>query len=809
MQVIKLILDHFKGIVSGRGKDRVEIDFSSLNTNAQLVAISGPNGSCKTTLIDNMHPFRVMPSRATSPTPTSFSFYEEIVVGKDALKDITWSHKGRVFQSIVRIRSTGKTKKQECYLTEKVNGVFAPYTDSTGLTSDGKTDTYDQAVEAILGKPEVFFATQFSAQGKKPISTMTAGEVKALMSSMLTMGSFKLLSEKSSEVVKGLKPHLSAFQSQLLPLETAVFRLPALIDQKSVVSGNREVNSSKITRQRAVVRDLTEQLASLKTKIEQQDALVAQRASLALQLDSVAVQNSQQLSGFVTRQAQDRTHSLEAQCGAVVALRVAETAVSNAKTLIAQTIAILATEGAIEKAKAFHNTNKTVLSELRLQETDLYVDAKKFDELTLLVANLRESFSAGCATGVALKEAIEAAQAIAALIGEVPCQGHAFSASCKLLADANRAATELPVKQAQRSTLRTTVELDKVRLNNSGAELQRLTNCKEQKQVLMAKISALELQLSDARATLRGEAALIQAKSDITAQNQALASAEADYQVALQNRAKADESVQNIVSKQAVDKSNFEAVLYREKIRLTAALDSMPLPVNSNELQRVSQMLEEAEFGVQNLETERENLTARLNAVEGELNEALLAKVKIAQTVSSCDFISAEISGWTLLSKAMGNDGIIAMSIDDAGPEISELCNSLLHGCAGGRFNISLSTQATTAAGALKEAFLINVEDTLRGETKELSKMSGGEKVWINESLVRAMALYMAQSTKSDFKTLFSDEADGPLDPERKRQYMAMKRSVLERGGYEREYIITQTPELLNMVDEVIDVTTL
>jgi exonuclease SbcC len=44
--------------------------------------------------------------------------------------------------------------------------------------------------------------------------------------------------------------------------------------------------------------------------------------------------------------------------------------------------------------------------------------------------------------------------------------------------------------------------------------------------------------------------------------------------------------------------------------------------------------------------------------------------------------------------------------------------------------------------------------------------------------------------------TLFSDEADGPLDPEHKRMFMAMKREVLRLGGYASEFFVSQTPEL-------------
>ena len=104
-------------------------------------------------------------------------------------------------------------------------------------------------------------------------------------------------------------------------------------------------------------------------------------------------------------------------------------------------------------------------------------------------------------------------------------------------------------------------------------------------------------------------------------------------------------------------------------------------------------------------------------------------------------------------------------------------------------------------------------QDTSRHKTpavclpssKSLSLMSAGERAWIEACMVRAIALYLAQHAGRRYATLFSDEADGSLDPERKRMFMAMKREVLRLGGYEQEYFITQTPELAAMADAVID----
>ncbi len=78
--------------------------------------------------------------------------------------------------------------------------------------------------------------------------------------------------------------------------------------------------------------------------------------------------------------------------------------------------------------------------------------------------------------------------------------------------------------------------------------------------------------------------------------------------------------------------------------------------------------------------------------------------------------------------------------------------------------------------------------------------------MWIDEALTRAIAVYLAQSAGRRYQTLFSDEADGPLDPERKRMFVAMKREVLRLGGYEQELFISQAPELWSLADCAIEI---
>lgn len=132
--------------------------------------------------------------------------------------------------------------------------------------------------------------------------------------------------------------------------------------------------------------------------------------------------------------------------------------------------------------------------------------------------------------------------------------------------------------------------------------------------------------------------------------------------------------------------------------------------------------------------------------------------------------------------------------------------NELLLGCYGSRFTVSITTQVETARKGVKEGFDVIVFDAETGASKSVAMMSGGERVWIDEALTRAIAVYLSQSAGRRYQTLFSDEADGALDPERKRMFVAMKREVLRVGGYEQEIFVSQTAELWSLADKVIDV---
>ncbi len=239
---------------------------------------------------------------------------------------------------------------------------------------------------------------------------------------------------------------------------------------------------------------------------------------------------------------------------------------------------------------------------------------------------------------------------------------------------------------------------------------------------------------------------------------------------------------------------------------IEAELAGLPPAFDLKRLAAAAAGLQAIRAKLQELDAAMLRATKEEASLQTELAGARARRAEAGQSRAAVTRIEGELGWWNLLGKALGNDGVIALCVDDAGPELARLANELLLACYGPRFTVSIRTQVETVKKELREGFDVMVFDADTGQAKSVGVMSGGERIFINEALTRAIALYLARGSGRQYETLFCDEADGALDSERKRMFMQMKREVLRLGGYAREYFVSQTPELTQMADVVIDV---
>ncbi|RZT29070.1 sbcc family protein [Cupriavidus agavae] len=771
MRPLKLTLTGFHGIRDGMHRDSVTLDLSTLP--GGLIALVGPNGAGKTTIMDNLHPFPIMPSHASKMSADAFSYWDHLCAPR-AEKDLEWEYGGKTYRSAFAFRNPGKSRKAEYYLFEKdAAGDWKPLQLADGTLSDGKADTYNRCLEAVLGSPEAFFTSVFSAQNRRPLASYQPGEIKKLLAELLGIDHLRDLSAKAGEVAKLLTRSLDTLQRDVLTL-----------------TGKRD-------RATVVAREIWQMRESLDAERNAREAetatgskLLQERATLAAKQAANAgtearLRELSQRKGELDQRAASLSNDAQASAGRVMTRR------RDLDRQAAGHRVVLAEAADIEAAAGERDIVQLAIGRRQDENARQRALVEKLDAVQVEHAALSTELKGLEQQGVAGAKLADSLKLQADVIDTVPCHDDPMHATCPLLAQARSAKAKLGEQVVSIKALRESYR-------KKQEHMQAMQSAMSERATARAALSALEAHLVRDQQLLQRLAAMAAKKPMLDAAREGLAQVDRDLTALSEEDAARIErhkrDIADVQSQLEAVRRELATLATEDVTGMLATLDRQ-IAASREAVAAFSGRIEALIRQESMFVAERERLDVELAGMP-----ALEAKAQA---------LSDQIAQWKLLAKGLGNDGVIALSIDDAGPAITQIVNELLLACYGPRFTIAIQTQTALASGELREGFSINVIDADTDTTKDFGVMSGGQKVWINECLTRGIALYRAQDAQQPFQTLFTDEADGPLDPDRKRAFMKMKREVLRVGGYEREYFISQTPDLVDNADGVIDVVAL
>lgn len=808
-----LTLKGFRGIRDGLGRDELSIDLDSIVGNARLVAISGGNGAGKTTVMDNLHPYLVMPSRAGADGLGRFSYYDHVVLPEN-VKDLIWTHSGTRYRSEVVIRVNGK-KKTEAYLYIDNHGTWIPYRMQDGTASDGKVDTYTRAVEEICGSRETFFTSQFSAQGKRQLSAYDPAEIKSLMADLLGHEIIRTTGQQGAKVIDLVKIGLTGQRQALAALETE----QTTIAQALAELGDPDVALATLANEKVIAQSVVQRATEDRARVLADSEAAAQndtrRQQLANERAALINEGREAVNRIDVQYGREAAQKQDLNTRIANRLAACRTAITQVEGRMATLQKTIAGGAKVAWAKRRLPQAEAVVAGREAQSAHIRQTVSGLSEFTQEQKSGRERLVAiEREAGKAILRAEELARRFG-LTDEVPCAGTNMQGECKLLSDAMDAKPLLPSAKAETARLADERIAVQSGIDAAGQALGNALRAMGAVDLVgaQARIRQADRRIESARGRVSKLAVLAARETDIAQAKADLSALEAELAaVAAQPEGETPEETTQRTAFETMltDLTGQRATLagqYRQRLDATdAAIAELPAPFDTGRLKSAEAAVTAAAAEVARIETD---YTAALRAQQAASGYAVrLSELDNKLTVQRAQVaeIEQKLSYWVMFGKCMSNDGVIALAIDDAGPTLAAYTNDLLLACYGPRFSVSIVTQSTTAKGETREDFDIIVHDGSSGDSKSVTLMSGGERVWINECLVRAIALYLAQSKGRSCDTLFSDETDGPLDPERKRAFMAMKLEVLRLGGYSREYFVSQTHELTAMADAVINV---
>ena len=843
MKVLSLRLKGFIGLRDGSGIEEIDIDLSTLPTG--LIAITGSNGSGKTTFLDNLHPYRIMPYKLRDRkewSPGSFSYYDQCY-GRDALKELIFEMNGKTYRAQILIDA--EKKKTDAYLSVagKEGDLWQPL-------NDGKTKTFDAALEEVVGSPRLFFSSAFRAQGARSLSSYSRGDIISIVSELLVIDHIKDQSDKAGEICKWISGQIVTMNGKVDILNNEIFEEDRLLDRQKIITTNITTSETAMAEDKKLLTSIGEKIVSLKkrqatresdeateteaTKLltSLTDALGSEEKALDNErnkdvsardkmikdfqerISEIVEQKNSLLTNYTQRNSghEKEIGDLELKLKDLVAINDRREEITNAST----------------RLKELEEKQAEIENDLSGKRTDLEDSRKKVEQLVALETELETKKHYRQIDLDKIQSSINDAEFISSGLKDLDCRADStnwINEACPLLKNAVAAKDSLVGLRKEHEDL----TADTSAIDAIAKDIDGLRPHREAGLTLFSEIKTLETNKTGCEEeikTTKETAALIHDLGHATERKKEIGGSIAILKEKVSvAKTKFDEDSKELDGKitaeetkrdKALETSTNEWLTYREKqskvieecqkkvgaqketcerLKLSLAEDlSVSINANGKEKETIEARRSETEKGLKELSNDKAIIVSKLKSIE-------IAKNNRGTIKASISSYEAEEMSWSVLRQACSNNGIIALEIDDAGPSIAALANKLLASCYGTRFSVRIETQGVKADGTLKEDFDITVFDSENGMDKSIKNMSGGEVTWIEDAITKAICLYRMERSDRVFDTIFTDEKDGSLDEQKKNEFFAIKKQMLAIGHHKQEFFISQTPELQEQAD--------
>jgi exonuclease SbcC len=171
-------------------------------------------------------------------------------------------------------------------------------------------------------------------------------------------------------------------------------------------------------------------------------------------------------------------------------------------------------------------------------------------------------------------------------------------------------------------------------------------------------------------------------------------------------------------------------------------------------------------------------------------------KIKIGET-------NHELMIFQELAKAFGKNGLQALIIEHAVPEIEVEANKILNKLTEGSMALSLEMVRPTQKGGEKETLEIYIGDS--SGTRSYETFSGGEAFRIDFALRVGISKFIANRSGAQLRTLIIDEGFGTQDRDGLNQFVQVINSI--KDDFDKILAITHVDELKERFPVRIEVT--
>lgn len=841
MNIKGLKLRGFTGLKKGMGIDEITLDFSGMNG---LIALAGPTGIGKSTIMENLHPFAKLVSR---PNPS----LKNHVLLRDSIKVLTFTHNGDFYRTVTKIDShTGRTEG------------FIYLNDSDKSLNDGKITSYKGAMKELFGSTDLFFNSVFCAQNSEKMSSMDPAELKRLFVEFLGRRLEILVAQEDTakQCVASLIDGVTALDRDKDRLERIIGTYVDLETQLSAGAQRKETLEKTISTLEGTIAINNESLSKLIDKQKQQVV----DAKMVNEIESAR------------EEIFEEVHRIKTVLGNDAAAIRAE--MEEHETNLAACKETLKEKADIDAAQAnkIKNTNDASMYEKDIDRLTIHLKQaaedleKEQTEYRSIQADLQKQ------TDAHMKFMGENNQAITELKAEINRKedkiiGLREDSELKILRRDYEAAQESAADLEKCGTVTCDLELLGIPGRDSINFDCNTKDCEFVKKALAAKESLPDLgraiherikKVNELMAQF--EAGLLEDGKDLDEKNRAGKKADAEYLESSKEIERLKEETAEKGKSHAALKSSLEGELTaaqsnlkqcRElektfddlasrvsEIRLAEARKTDLETYINTSMDRIKKITETAIVETRGKEAKIKQYDADIKTIEDrmdpkidftiealkisiagdekeidatrkdiEIVDADITKLKVfaKQKAEASDTLASveerrtnllkEHAEWGYIQTKCGANGLRALEINSVAPSIVHDGNKLLESALGAWAMIDIETLDEEGREVLRPVCIDQ-----DGEKVLVANRSGGQQVWAMKAMRLAMTMVSKQKSGMDYKTAYADEDDAGLDIETAKNFTKLYRAFADQGEFEKVFFVSHKPQCVALADNVI-----
>lgn len=842
-------------------RDPVELDFNAFD----LACISGQNGAGKSSLLDAMT--WVLFGEARGKSADVINLNQDVKAAEVALTFAYEGNTFRVIRTLPRGKSTA-LEFQIADDGRKTEGASTSLSAGAGqwkpLTEKSTRETQARIEQTLRMDYDTFINASFFLQGKADEFTQRkSSERKAVLSAILGLEIWDTYKERTAERRKQIEADVqeidgrvaeieselaeeAARTTRLAELETTLAQLSAARTTQESALENIRKNAALIQEQRKLAETLSTALERAKAGLaniearlaekQNEQAVYADLLNRAAEIESnyKAWQNSRKELEAFEKTAQ----KFHAQNGERQPL-LREIEVERAK--LEQEVEALSNQWSVI------SNQRLVIGDLEKQVVAAQASLKAAETKVVERGELENQRNEAREQGAALKaeneslrremdeikkriEALEATQeAVCPVCGQELSEEHRNST----LDELNKLGKD---KGNQFRANKTEIEELESRIANYQLQITQLALAEKERLAYSNTVSQLTERIESLRSAEKewkqtGEKRLAELKKILEEESFAKDTrkqlAKLDKELAkLGYDPSAHEAARAAESSGRGAEDEFNSLQSARKVsnHLTGEIKSLgeekakreeEVRESAQAYRVASQTLAESETGAPNLleaedklrdlREEENDLRAQVGAARQKVEALAGLRARKADYAAQREELQQQVARHKTLERAFGKDGVPALLIEQALPQIEQKANDLLDRLSDGQMSVRFVTQAEykdKKRDDLKETLDIQISDSAGLRNYEM--YSGGEAFRVNFAIRLALSEILSQRKGARLQTLVIDEGFGSQDALGRQRLIEAINIV--RHDFAKILIITHLNELKDAFPNRIEV---